>query len=1181
MIASSLYEYFTVHCQKSTPIPVLLAFSVLTNGKKLFTINTKSSPNNIDCLTGVRVITMLWIVYGHTVMQTKIAPVINKIDMQSWFTDFWSMVVGNATISVDTFFFISGLLVAWLGFKELDKTGGKLNFIMMYVHRYIRLTPPVAAVLLYKLSINRLIYSGPMRIDYIDKAQCTSENWWPVLLYIANYFVQEPRCFDVTWYLNVDFQLYILSPLLLIPMWKYGKKFAPILLLLSIGSNAWMMVNFYQNSYTGLLSGTNTNTWAKVYVPTHLRCSPWLVGLGFGYFMHVNRQKKSQISKIYQLLGWIACLAIFFAIVFGPYFTVDSEGNASMLEAALYEGWKRFSWAIALCWLTFACHFGIGGLINSFLSHPFWQPFGRVSFALYLIHLTVININFGTLRSEIFFSDYHMMLQLCGAFGISLTFAILVTLAFESPIFVLEKFIFGGKPKSDKKSLESNGLNQVVLDLSKTQNGKCRHFFRYFNAKDILYFSHLCKILIKNGRETSVSVKINNVQSIAVLNNVTVSSDFLWDSLRERFQNIKNDINFNSSLTFSSQKCIDHMLALLNHYPSPKVNRIFNSWGKLPSGIEYGNFYDTGNFDQCVKTSIKFNDEDLSVVDGKYCFAKIKPNDVYSLEKNIARLSPLPNDFEINIGICVPDSCSEEFLTSVFSQPNGSTNFTEISVSNCSNGKRPPMKIINYFGIFNVTHFFYFLIFTFCRAIFSLFAVFMILSSIYDACTTNNKKSPKSIFLAFSIFSNGKKIFAIDTTKSPKNIDCLTGIRVVSMIMIINFHTYLNTSFIPWINEIDNLPWSKTLWSMYIMNAGMGVDSFFFISGLLAAWSGLQKMDKTKGKLNIGMMYVHRYIRLTPVVAATILFVMSINEFIYTGPFRDIVLSKNQCNKNTWWPNLLYIQNYYHPDGLCNNETWYLAADFQLYVLSPLLLIPLWKWGTTFSPVLLILSLISVGQVMTVYISKQFTGLLNVSDENKWELTYIPTHARCPPWLVGLAVGYFMHKNRTKIFHIPKILQLILWVISLTLLFGSVFGPYFTENGRSSVLVTAFYGGWKHFAWGIALAWITFACHFGFGGILNTFLSHPFWQPLGRLTYSMYLTNMIVLGIHFGMMRTPVYFSDYNEILYCWSTFGMTLVAAIVMALAFEYPVLVLEKCLLRKKAVKKKTTEEELSAPA
>lgn len=45
-------------------------------------------------------------------------------------------IVMNALPSVDTFFFMSGLLVAYLSFIEMEKK--RFNLALFYLHRYIR-----------------------------------------------------------------------------------------------------------------------------------------------------------------------------------------------------------------------------------------------------------------------------------------------------------------------------------------------------------------------------------------------------------------------------------------------------------------------------------------------------------------------------------------------------------------------------------------------------------------------------------------------------------------------------------------------------------------------------------------------------------------------------------------------------------------------------------------------------------------------------------------------------------------------------------------------------------------------------------------------------------------------------------------------------------------------------------
>ena len=47
-----------------------------------------------------------------------------------------------------------------------------------------------------------------------------SEHWWEVILYITN-FTKEGSCLGQTWYLVADMQMFIMSPLLILPMFYW------------------------------------------------------------------------------------------------------------------------------------------------------------------------------------------------------------------------------------------------------------------------------------------------------------------------------------------------------------------------------------------------------------------------------------------------------------------------------------------------------------------------------------------------------------------------------------------------------------------------------------------------------------------------------------------------------------------------------------------------------------------------------------------------------------------------------------------------------------------------------------------------------------------------------------------------------------------------------------------------
>lgn len=75
------------------------------------------------------------------------------------------------------------------------------------------------------------------------------------------------------------------------------------------------------------------------------------------------------------------------------------------MDLALYDVFSRLLWAVALSYIIFACVHGYGGPINWFLSLEVWQPFSRLSYAVYLLHFYVMLAVTGSMRDALYFSD--------------------------------------------------------------------------------------------------------------------------------------------------------------------------------------------------------------------------------------------------------------------------------------------------------------------------------------------------------------------------------------------------------------------------------------------------------------------------------------------------------------------------------------------------------------------------------------------------------------------------------------------------------------------------------------------------------------------------------------------------------------------------------------------------------
>lgn len=94
-----------------------------------------------------------------------------------------------------------------------------------------------------------------------------------------------------------------------------------------------------------------------------------------------------------------------------------------------------------------------------------------------------------------------------------------------------------------------------------------------------------------------------------------------------------------------------------------------------------------------------------------------------------------------------------------------------------------------------------------------------------------------------------------------------------------------------------------------IANGTVAVDTFFLMSGLLVSFLLLRELDRAKGKFNIGLYYLHRYLRLTPVYAIILGYIATLIVYSGTGPnWYSVTLISRGC-RATWWRHFLYSQS--------------------------------------------------------------------------------------------------------------------------------------------------------------------------------------------------------------------------------------------------------------------------------
>ena len=431
-------------------------------------------------------------------------------------------------------------------------------------------------------------------------------------------------------------------------------------------------------------------------------------------------------------------------------------------------------------------------------------------------------------------------------------------------------------------------------------------------------------------------------------------------------------------------------------------------------------------------------------------------------------------------------------------------------------------------------------------------------------------KKPLEFLTAFSLFKNVKII--LSTRQPQAAITCLDGIRVLSMFWIIFSH-YVTFSTIHYNvgNVLDISHIASRFSYRVIIYQAFSVDSFFLLSGTLVAYHTLREMEKRRGRFPVITYYLHRYLRLTMVYAFVLFFLWTLMEYFGNGPrwgAHQEALD-DACNKY-WWTNLLYINNFYPGEmgKQCFTHGWYLAVDMQLYVLAPLLLL-------LFFYIVPVGFLVSIALIAVTFVingalagTKDISvGKTSLSQEEQENEAYIKPYCRAAPYIIGLMLGFLLHKKvRINInWFVDWLIYCAMWVVSAGCCFSVVYGLHSAWNGHElSRAENVSYLMLDRFTWSVGVALMVFACHNGYGWIVNDFLSMKIWIPLSRLTYSAYLLQAIVLSAIVDSVREPHTYSDYTVAVYTVATVVLSYGAAGVVAAFVEFPLSGLETLVFK-----------------
>ncbi|XP_023708555.1 nose resistant to fluoxetine protein 6 [Cryptotermes secundus] len=424
----------------SLGMQTLICFSAWTNLQKICGTRTEDS---LSCIHGLRVFSLLWVIAGHTCMFSF--PVSdNKAFRQLVEKDFLFQSISNGAFSVDTFFFISGVMASYLFFKKSAKMQNKgeecagammrtnsLRFIGVFSYRYLRLTPPY----LFVLAVTQLnarwfyhnsVFHNPIMVR--DQATCP-DYWWRNVLYINTLFPVKDMCMIWSWYLANDTQFYTLGVILLLLSAKYFKLAVTSLFTFLISS--WFTTAvIVLNSHHRPSIEEPLGLFDEIYDKPWTRLGPYVVGMCAGWVL-CKTNCTIKMHKAVAITGWTLSIGMTFILVHGLY------GDLDPIMSAAYVALSHTAWAVAVAWIVTACSTGNGGYVNKLLSCKFFFPLSRISYCAYLVHPLVMISVIMHMESPVHLGRATMIVVIFGYFIMSYMLSLVVSLGFEAPTIAL------------------------------------------------------------------------------------------------------------------------------------------------------------------------------------------------------------------------------------------------------------------------------------------------------------------------------------------------------------------------------------------------------------------------------------------------------------------------------------------------------------------------------------------------------------------------------------------------------------------------------------------------------------------------------------------------------------------------------------------------------------------------
>uniref|UniRef100_A0A8C0IN63 Nose resistant-to-fluoxetine protein N-terminal domain-containing protein n=1 Tax=Chelonoidis abingdonii TaxID=106734 RepID=A0A8C0IN63_CHEAB len=594
-----------------------------------------------------------------------------------------------------------------------------------------------------------------------------------------------------------------------------------------------------------------------------------------------------------------------------------------------------------------------------------------------------------------------------------------------------------------------------------------------------------------------------------------------------------------------SLRCLedtDQFLSDLNTVePKAYAVMMYDSLGKLGSNILGGNTDRLGSYTECLSARVpsgKFQ--------GQYC-----------------KLQVQQEGFDYSIGICVPDSCHDEDITTLaildifkfktisFVSPFPSlftlnSTVSVVSVARCAK------------GLFSIDAFA-----AICLFVSIVFIVLPITGTVYAAAVRWEVKFDETPSDSLPSANYGS------TSSNEKDKTCQVILYIGGFIFVILAFLGALDSTLKCFSLQKNLP---TIWTVKFskdvcsaLNGIRVLSLVWIISGhtsQMAAWQNLDNVLEWKARVTFtkpNQLSSSCVFRLQPLYMYSICLLVRLYSVIPWGSVWEISKLHLDNYRRVWWSNLFLLNNFISVTESCNGWTCYLANDFQFYLTTPLVI---FLYARSKCGLIILGTTLFLASFTVTALLLSFFRLPVASPSDMREMStvmyfteyYTKPYCRYGPFLVGVLLELFMYQQQAQILR-NKVQASLGWLCAMLAMLAVVSLAYTIEDSVNSYSPAAvIYQALHRTLRAAAIGWIIFACQEGYGGLANWVLSWEIWTLLAKISYACYLVHPMLIILYNGLQETLMHYSDINMLYLFFGHCLMTFITGLALTVLVEKP---------------------------